>query len=110
MHIRNFLYMLLPEQLEPNSLVQYISTDYKFAISFAILIVVLIYRPNGIFKRKGNLKNNLDIKIAFTIMGLLIMLVGFPIMGSCSIDSQLMLNLIGNVHGSKYAMGLFGIN
>ena len=46
-----FIYML-PEQLEPNSLVQYISTDYKFAISFAILIVVLIYRPNGIFKGK----------------------------------------------------------
>ena len=49
---KKFFIYLLPEQLEPNSLVQYISTDYKFAISFAILIVVLIYRPNGIFKGK----------------------------------------------------------
>ena len=49
---KKFLAYLLPEQLEPSSLVQYISTDYKFAISFAILIVVLIYRPNGIFKGK----------------------------------------------------------
>ena len=48
---KNFIY-LLPRTAEPNSLVQYISTDYKFAISFAILIVVLIYRPNGIFKGK----------------------------------------------------------
>ena len=37
---KKFFIYLLPEQLEPNSLVQYISTDYKFAISFAILIVV----------------------------------------------------------------------
>ena len=49
---KKFLVYLMPEQLEPSSLVQYISTDYKFAISFAILIVVLIYRPNGIFKGK----------------------------------------------------------
>ena len=49
---KKFLMYLLPEQLEPSSLVQYISTDYKFAISFAILVVVLIYRPNGIFKGK----------------------------------------------------------
>ena len=49
---KKFLVYMLPEQLEPSSLVQYISTDYKFAISFAILIVVLIYRPNGIFKGK----------------------------------------------------------
>ena len=49
---KKFLVYLLPEQLEPSSLVQYISTDYKFAISFAILIEVLIYRPNGIFKWK----------------------------------------------------------
>ena len=43
---KKFLVYLLPEQLEPSSLVQYISTDYKFAISYAILVVDLIYRPN----------------------------------------------------------------
>ncbi|MDG2187231.1 MAG: branched-chain amino acid ABC transporter permease [Hyphomicrobiales bacterium] len=49
---KKFFVYILPEHLEPNSLVQYISTDYKFAISFAILVIVLIYRPNGIFKGK----------------------------------------------------------
>jgi len=49
---KKFFVYILPEQLEPNSLIQYISTDYKFAISFAILVVVLLYRPNGIFKGK----------------------------------------------------------
>jgi len=43
---------LLPESLEPNTLIQFISTDYKFAISFSILVIVLIFRPNGIFKGK----------------------------------------------------------
>ena len=49
---KKFFKYLLPENLEPNTLIQFISTDYKFAISFAILIVVLIFRPNGIFKGK----------------------------------------------------------
>jgi branched-chain amino acid transport system permease protein len=26
------------------------STEYKFAVSFAILIIVLLFRPTGIFK------------------------------------------------------------
>ncbi len=49
---KKFFVYILPESLEPTSLVQYISTDYKFAISFAILVVVLLYKPNGIFKGK----------------------------------------------------------
>ena len=49
---KKFFKYLLPETLEPNTLIQFISTDYKFAISFAILVVVLIFRPNGIFKGK----------------------------------------------------------
>ena len=51
-HSKKFFKYLLPESLEPNTLIQFISTDYKFAISFAILVVVLIFRPNGIFKGK----------------------------------------------------------
>jgi branched-chain amino acid transport system permease protein len=43
---------LLPESLEPNTLVQLLSTDYKFAVSFSILVIVLLYRPSGIFKGK----------------------------------------------------------
>lgn len=43
----------LPEQLEPTSLVQLLSTDYKFAVSFMILIIVLLFRPTGLFKGKS---------------------------------------------------------
>jgi len=46
-----FMYML-PESMEPNSLVQLLSTDYKFAVSFSILVIVLLFRPSGIFKGK----------------------------------------------------------
>lgn len=35
---------------ETDSLVQLLSTDYKFAVSFIILVVVLIWRPRGIFQ------------------------------------------------------------
>ncbi|WP_300518719.1 branched-chain amino acid ABC transporter permease [Aliiroseovarius sp.] len=41
---------LMPEALEPNGLVQLLSTDYKFAVSFVILIVVLLFKPTGLFK------------------------------------------------------------
>ena len=40
----------LPEHLQPEGLVQLLSTDYKFAVSFVILVVVLLVRPTGIFK------------------------------------------------------------
>lgn len=41
---------LLPENLEPSGLVQMLSTDYKFAVSFAILVIVLLFKPTGLFK------------------------------------------------------------
>ncbi|MHA6267735.1 branched-chain amino acid ABC transporter permease [Aliiroseovarius sp. CAU 1755] len=41
---------VLPESLEPSGLVQLMSTDYKFAVSFVILIVVLLFKPTGLFK------------------------------------------------------------
>ena len=43
----------LPEDLAPDSLVQLLSTDYKFAVSFVILIIVLLFRPTGLFQRKS---------------------------------------------------------
>ena len=49
---KKFFMYLLPESLEPSSLVQLISTDYKFAISFSILVIVLLFRPSGIFEGK----------------------------------------------------------
>ncbi|MCE8007799.1 branched-chain amino acid ABC transporter permease [Aestuariivita sp.] len=44
---------LLPEALEPDGLVQLLSTDYKFAVSFVILLIVLLFRPTGLFKGKA---------------------------------------------------------
>jgi branched-chain amino acid transport system permease protein len=49
---KKVLIYLLPENLEPTSLMQLLSTDYKFAVSFSILVIVLLFRPNGIFKGK----------------------------------------------------------
>lgn len=44
---------LMPESLEPDGLVQLLSTDYKFAVSFVILLIVLLFRPTGLFKGKS---------------------------------------------------------
>jgi len=44
---------LAPEGWEPSTLVQLLSTDYKFAVSFSILIIVLLFRPTGLFKGKS---------------------------------------------------------
>ena len=49
---KKFFSYILPESLEPSSLVQLLSTDYKFAISFSILVIVLLFRPSGIFEGK----------------------------------------------------------
>ena len=44
---------ILPESLAPDGLAQLLSTDYKFAVSFAILVVVLLFKPTGLFKGKS---------------------------------------------------------
>lgn len=41
---------LMPPSLEPDGLVQLMSTDYKFAVSFVILLIVLLFKPTGLFK------------------------------------------------------------
>jgi len=41
---------LSPDGQVPEGLVQLLSTDYKFAVSFAILVIVLLVRPTGIFR------------------------------------------------------------
>lgn len=38
-----------PEGFQTDSLVQLLGTDYKIAVSFIILVIVLIVRPTGIF-------------------------------------------------------------
>jgi branched-chain amino acid transport system permease protein len=44
---------LLPQDMEVTGLLQLMSTDYKFAVSFTILIIVLLFMPTGIFKGKS---------------------------------------------------------
>ena len=44
---------LAPDAWAPEGLVQLLSTDYKFAVSFVILVVVLIVMPTGIFRGKS---------------------------------------------------------
>jgi len=47
---RKFLRYLLPEELHPDGLAQLLSTDYKLSVSFVILVVVLLWRPTGLFR------------------------------------------------------------
>ncbi len=44
---------LVPADMAPEGLLQLMSTDYKFAVSFAILIIVLLFMPTGLFKGKS---------------------------------------------------------
>jgi branched-chain amino acid transport system permease protein len=50
---RRFVAYLGPEGWEPAGMIQLLSTEYKFAVSFALLVVVLLFRPTGIFKGKS---------------------------------------------------------
>ncbi len=43
---------LLPTEWAPDGLTQLLSTDYKVAVSFSILIIVLLFMPTGLFKGK----------------------------------------------------------
>ncbi|MBP7242985.1 branched-chain amino acid ABC transporter permease [Amaricoccus sp.] len=47
---RQVLGYVLPEGAQPDGLVQMLGTDYKFAVSFIILVIVLLVRPTGIFR------------------------------------------------------------
>ncbi|WCR17306.1 branched-chain amino acid ABC transporter permease [Paracoccus alcaliphilus] len=38
---------------QPDGLLQLLGTEYKFAVSFVILIVVLLFRPTGLFRGKS---------------------------------------------------------
>ena len=43
----------LPEAIAPDGLAQLLSTDYKFAVSFVILLIVLLFKPTGLFAGKS---------------------------------------------------------
>ena len=46
---RKFIAYVMPGDWAPEGLVQLLSTDYKFAVSFMILVLVLLIRPTGMF-------------------------------------------------------------
>jgi branched-chain amino acid transport system permease protein len=47
---KKFLGYLVPNNWAPDGLLQFLSTDYKFAVSFIILVLVLLIRPTGILR------------------------------------------------------------
>lgn len=48
---KKVLTYILPASMAPDGLMQLLSTDYKFAVSFSILIIVLLFMPNGLFNK-----------------------------------------------------------
>jgi len=50
---RKVITYLGPEGWSPDGLLQLLSTDYKFAVSFGILLIVLLFKPTGIMKGKS---------------------------------------------------------
>ena len=50
---KKVLTYFMPPALEPEGLVQILSTEYKFAVSFVILVIVLLFRPTGLFRGKA---------------------------------------------------------
>lgn len=44
---------LVPAGLQPEGLLQFLSTDYKIAVSFIVLVLVLLLKPTGIFGGKS---------------------------------------------------------
>ena len=49
---KKIFFYFLPAYLVPEGLLQILSTDYKIAISFVILVIVLLIKPTGIYKGK----------------------------------------------------------
>ena len=47
---KKFITYIVPAEFAPEGLGQLLSTEYKFAVSFLILVLVLLVRPTGIFR------------------------------------------------------------
>ena len=47
---KKFITYIVPANFAPEGLGQLLSTEYKFAVSFLILVIVLLVRPTGIFR------------------------------------------------------------
>ena len=64
---KKFFKYLLPDDMAPSTLMQFLSTDYKFAVSFIILVLVLLIRPTGIFRGFENIGT--DYAMIMAILG-----------------------------------------
>jgi branched-chain amino acid transport system permease protein len=51
---KRVLTYLLPDSMAPTTLVQLLSTDYKIAVSFTILVIVLLIKPTGMFGQRSS--------------------------------------------------------
>ncbi len=49
---KKIFFYFLPSNFVPEGLLQILSTDYKIAISFLMLVLVLLIKPTGIYKGK----------------------------------------------------------
>ena len=47
---KKFFLYVIPLDIEIDGLMQLLSTEYKNAVSFVILVIVLLIRPTGLFK------------------------------------------------------------
>ena len=47
---KKLLIYTMPENWQPSTLMQFLTTDYKFAVSFIILVAVLLWRPTGLLR------------------------------------------------------------
>ena len=47
---KKFIKYLAPGDFVPDGLAQLLTTEYKFAVSFFILVLVLLVRPTGILR------------------------------------------------------------
>jgi branched-chain amino acid transport system permease protein len=107
---KKFFAYLLPESLEPNSLIQLLSTDYKFAVSFSILVVVLLFRPSGIFK--GRTYETI-FKCFYSLYShgtINYTCWHTSILGSCTCNTKPLFNISGYDYGCKYSVGICRIN
>ena len=50
---KKFIAYVLPGDWKPDGLIQLLATDYKIAVSFMILVLVLLFKPTGIFSGKS---------------------------------------------------------
>ena len=74
---RKFLRYLLPEDLQPDGLVQLLSTDYKLSVSFVILVVVLLWRPTGLFRGRPPVSGGARAAGGFATIAAALLAVGF---------------------------------